>query len=123
MIGCSTKTGDTSRLLWENGREGTLGNTAMSVEAVQPSLGRLGVGDWGMGDDWAEEDVRGDEGCDMNGGAIIRGRVLLLVNDDRRSDGGGAGVEGSGSGSRGCDACAGLERPVLFQLQVRDVLD
>lgn len=99
-----------------------MGSTAISVEAVRPSLDRLGDGDGGI---WAEErgeDVRGDEGCDLNGGATTRGRVPSLVNEERRSDGGGAGVGGSGSGSRGCDAMAGIERPVLFQLQVRDVL-
>lgn len=47
MIGYSTKTGDASRLvlLDLNERDGTLGNTAMSDEAVQPSFGRLGLGE------------------------------------------------------------------------------
>lgn len=74
----------------------------MSVEAVQPSLGRLGVGDGGkLEEDLGEESgefVCGVEGCERNGGAWTRGRVLVLVNDERRSDGGGAGVAGSGSG-------------------------
>lgn len=101
MVGCSTRTGDTSRLLRNESRDGTLGSTAIRLEAVQPSLGRLGVGD---GEAWAEdlgeesgERFRGVEGCEMNGAAATRGRVLSLVND-RRSDGGGAGVAGSGNG-------------------------
>jgi hypothetical protein len=126
VVGCSTRTGDASRLAGdEKGRDGTLGSTAMSDEAVQPSLGRLGDGDGG---NWAEdlgeesgERVRGVEGWEMNGAATTRGRLPELVNDDRRSDGGGAGVAGRASGWSGSDDSTGLERPVRFQLQVRDV--
>lgn len=124
MTGYWTKTGETSwlpRLLREKGREGTLGSTAISVEAVQPSLGRLGLGE-GDGGIGAEENVRVDECSGMNGMATTRGRVPSLEEDERHSDGGGAGVAGRGSGSRGSEPLTGLERPVLFQLQVREVL-
>lgn len=49
MIGCSTRTGDASRLLVPDvkERDGTLGSTALRDEAVQPRIGRLG---WGDGD-------------------------------------------------------------------------
>lgn len=78
-----------------------MGNAAMSEEAVQPSLGRLGVGE-GCPPEGALEDERGEMlgvvGWEMNGAAATRGRVLVLVKDERRSDGGGAGVGGNGSG-------------------------
>lgn len=58
-IGYSTNIGDGSRPLLDfRERDGTRGSTAMSEEAVQPSLGRLGLGvGEGEGGNWLDEDL------------------------------------------------------------------
>lgn len=64
MTGYSTKTGDASRLLLLdlNERDGTLGSTAMSDEAVQPSFGRLGFGEGEDGNPPELEDFSDERG-------------------------------------------------------------